>query len=294
MVTKASIAEVRSRYVNAAILGDASLARSVIQQATDGGVTPCEIYLSVLAPAQVKLGDLWHAGKINIAQEHLATSITMQLMDLQRQAMKPRNPIGLRAVVTPVEGDMHFIGARMFADLLIMDGWDVDFFWNPAPADDLVEYVQQRRVHLLALASTVPEQLPNVVSVCDQLRSVEPPRPKTLLGGAALNTTGVDIHSLGVDAIANDLGEAVKQARELVGYRERPPTLEEQLIFIGRNVRAARTQSKLTQKQLAEAADLDRTYISLVEHGKQNPTIAALLRIADAVQTPISDLLSHS
>ena len=44
---------------------------------------------------------MWHRGEINIAQEHLATAITMQMMDRQRQAAKPRTPIGLRALVTP-------------------------------------------------------------------------------------------------------------------------------------------------------------------------------------------------
>ena len=37
---------------------------------------------------------------------------------------------------------------------------------------------------------------------------------------------------------------------------------------------------------------LDRTYISMVEHGKQNLTIGAVLRITDALDVPIGELIA--
>ena len=49
----------------------------------------------------------------------------------------------------------------------------------------------------------------------------------------------------------------------------------------------------MTQQDLADAAGLDRTYISLVEHGRQNLTIGAVLKIAQALDVPIGDLLTH-
>ena len=47
----------------------------------------------------------------------------------------------------------------------------------------------------------------------------------------------------------------------------------------------------MTQGELAEASGLDRTYISLVEHGRQNLTIGAVLKIAHALDVSIGDLL---
>ena len=37
---------------------------------------------------------------------------------------------------------------------------------------------------------------------------------------------------------------------------------------------------------------LDRTYISMVEHGKQNLTIGAVLGIVDALDVPIGELIA--
>ena len=48
----------------------------------------------------------------------------------------------------------------------------------------------------------------------------------------------------------------------------------------------------MTQQDLADASELDRTYISLVEHGKQNLSLGAVLKIANALEVPLSDLLA--
>ena len=188
MATSKLLTQTRDRYADALALGEANVAQSIIDDAIEHGATPPEIYLSVLAPAQVKLGEMWHRGEINIAQEHLATAITMQMMDRQRQAAKPRTPIGLRALVTPAKDDQHFVGARITADLLIMDGWDVDFFWNATPDKDLAEYLQLRRIDLLAISATMSEFLPNVATTTEAIRKLDPSRPKILLGGSAISS----------------------------------------------------------------------------------------------------------
>ena len=133
--------------------GESALAQAVIEQALGRGLSRAEIYLDVLAPSQVRLGEMWHEGRINVAQEHLATSITMAVMDHLRQGMTPRAGLGVRAVVTPVEGDHHSIGARMIADFLAVDGWEVYFLGDGTPAKDLSEFVRQRNADLVAISS---------------------------------------------------------------------------------------------------------------------------------------------
>ena len=286
------LAQTRDRYTDAVARGETTIAQTIIDDAISHGATTPEIYLSVLAPAQVKLGEMWHQGIINIAQEHLATAITMQMMDRQRQAAKPRTPLGLRALVTPVKDDQHFVGARMIADLLIIDGWDVDFFWNATPDKDLAEYVQLRRVDLLAISATMPELLPNVAQTTNTIRNLDPSKPKILLGGSAITHADLEAHELGTDAIVTDVAQAAQIARRIVGRTITKPSLDQQLAAIGQNIRTARNHRKLTQQQLADASDLDRTYISLVEHGKQNLTIAATLKIANALDITITDLIN--
>jgi transcriptional regulator with XRE-family HTH domain len=60
---------------------------------------------------------------------------------------------------------------------------------------------------------------------------------------------------------------------------------------IGRRIRDARRRASLTQVDLAQKAGLARTSITNIEMGNQQPTIHALWRIADSVQTSPCDLL---
>ncbi len=268
------------------------MARSVIEQALGRGVGHVELYLGVLAPAQVRIGELWHEGAVNIAQEHLATSITIGLMDSLRQGMKPQTGLDVRAVVTPVEGDHHSVGARMIADLLAMDGWEVDFLGTGTPASDLGDFVRHRSVDLVAISSTMPEFLPNVRAATDVICGGDSPRPKIMLGGGALQSTPRDLDGLGCDAVVANALEAVSEARRLVGLTEENLTLGEHLALMGRRINSARSSQRMTQQQLADAAGLDRAYISLVEHGKQNLSIGAVLKIANALGVPMGDLLA--
>ncbi len=288
------LTETRDSYGEAQVQGAPVLAHAVIEQALGRGLSPADIYLDVLAPSQVRLGEMWHEGRINVAQEHLATSITMAVMDHLRQGMTPRAGLGVRAVVTPVEGDHHSIGARMIADFLAVDGWEVYFLGDGTPAKDLAEFVRQRNADLVAISSTLLEFLPNARLAADTIRELNSPAPKILLGGASLTKATADTEALGCDATADNVLEAVAEARRLVGLMEERLTLQEQLALMGRRINSTRTGRGMTQQALAEASGLDRTYISLVEHGRQNLTIGAVLKIAQALDMPIGELVAST
>jgi transcriptional regulator with XRE-family HTH domain len=59
---------------------------------------------------------------------------------------------------------------------------------------------------------------------------------------------------------------------------------------LGLNVRRNREARKLTQEKLAERAALHPTYISGIERGVRNPSILSLVRICEALDTPLSNL----
>jgi len=50
---------------------------------------------------------------------------------------------------------------------------------------------------------------------------------------------------------------------------------------------------QMTQKELADRSELDRTYISMVENGKQNLTLGAMVKISIALEVPLASLLRH-
>lgn len=59
----------------------------------------------------------------------------------------------------------------------------------------------------------------------------------------------------------------------------------------GKVLRTVRKESGLTQEQLAHAAEIDRTFVSMIERGTRQPTVRVLFRLASAMQIAPSRLI---
>ncbi len=138
---------------------------------------------------------------------------------------------------------------------------------------------------------TQVEHLPSLTLVAAALRRLTL-APRILVGGAALHGRTRAPETFGIDAVALDARAGVQEARRLAAaVRGTADAAEDYFERLGRRVQELRTARGWTQQQLADEAGLDRTYISGLEHGKQNPTIGALLRLARALEAPIDRLV---
>jgi transcriptional regulator with XRE-family HTH domain len=60
---------------------------------------------------------------------------------------------------------------------------------------------------------------------------------------------------------------------------------------IGEVIVTLRKQKKVKQKDLADSLEISATYLSLIEHGEQRPSIALIARIADFFDLPVTAIL---
>lgn len=63
------------------------------------------------------------------------------------------------------------------------------------------------------------------------------------------------------------------------------------LVKLGASIRTTRLEKNLSQEALADKANIDRSYIGGVERGEHNVAIINLLKISDALETELSELL---
>ncbi|MFN3408478.1 MAG: helix-turn-helix domain-containing protein [Limisphaerales bacterium] len=68
------------------------------------------------------------------------------------------------------------------------------------------------------------------------------------------------------------------------------PKRDSLLLTFGHNVSRLRNQAGFSQDQLAEKADLDRTYLSGIERGVRNPGIKVVIRLARALGVTVAQL----
>lgn len=60
---------------------------------------------------------------------------------------------------------------------------------------------------------------------------------------------------------------------------------------LGANIKRIRASQKMTQGDLCRKLEVDRAYMSNVENGKKNPTLATIEKIANALGVSTNALL---
>lgn len=60
---------------------------------------------------------------------------------------------------------------------------------------------------------------------------------------------------------------------------------------IGDRIREVRGERKLSQQKLAELAGMERQAVNRIEQGHQSPIVDNLIRIAQALNVPLADLV---
>ncbi len=60
---------------------------------------------------------------------------------------------------------------------------------------------------------------------------------------------------------------------------------------LGTNIKRIRTEKGMTQGDICRTLDLDRGYVSSLESGKRNPTLAMIEKVAGALGVTSDELL---
>lgn len=69
---------------------------------------------------------------------------------------------------------------------------------------------------------------------------------------------------------------------------------EPSLVALGAAIRHARLRRGMSQEALAHGSEVDRSYMSSIERGGQNPGVISVVRIAAAMQMTVADLMAEA
>lgn len=173
-------------------------------------------WMNIIEPAMREVGKLWEEGNISVGQEHLATSITQRVMSAFYykilEAPRPKGSVILSA--TP--GELHEIGARMVADLLEIDGWDVHYTGANTPAESVISLVHEYEPRFLLLSTTLISHLDKVIDLVKLVKGngLKHP-PKTIVGGLAYAADQDLWKVVNADAFAGSAQMAIYSLNEL-------------------------------------------------------------------------------
>jgi methanogenic corrinoid protein MtbC1 len=204
----------RDAYLQALLDRNAPRAREVVDAALASGVPVADIYADVFAPALAEVGHMWALDKLNVAQEHYATSVTQTLIATLSAEAPAEAGAGRLAIVSSTPDELHLLGPQMVSDLLQREGWEVLNLGAATPAGDLIELVQAECPDLVALSATTAGRLHGVSEVLGLLAGLDP-RPLVAVGGGLFSGQAAGLaRELGADLVLTDVRDLVAALHE--------------------------------------------------------------------------------
>ncbi len=175
------------------------------------------IYLRIFQESQREIGRLWQTNQVTVAQEHYCTAATQQIMSQLYPYIFAATPGDRKMVMACASAELHELGARMVADFFEMAGWDTYYLGANVPAESILSEVRASGANLLGLSVALPDKIPLVANVIEELHSAGFERPVTVLvGGRPFNIDPELWRKVGADGYAPDASAAIARADELV------------------------------------------------------------------------------
>lgn len=174
-------------FADALVRGNEPLASEAMEQAIELDFSEGEIDELIVSPAMRLVGDLWAQGHLGIADEHLATEISLRVLTLQREAFRvARRRATHRLLFAAVEGEQHVVGLRMAASLTLHAGFDVRMLGPDLPVHALLAAVGRHEPGVVGLTATMPASAARLVESVEAVTAAAP-GVAVVVGGAAVD-----------------------------------------------------------------------------------------------------------
>lgn len=182
-----ALLRLRKEFTRALLAGDQRAAERTVSAAIDRGLSEAEIDVELIAPALFLLGEKWANGEVSVADEHLASEITLRVLALQRERRRATRRRGRsRVMLLAPEGERHVIGLNMACDLLAGAGYDTLLLGADVPLVDIALAAARHEAQVLAFTATMPDSAERLDAAIDYLRTARHPAA-IVIGGSAVS-----------------------------------------------------------------------------------------------------------
>lgn len=204
-------------YMTAALAGDRRAAGRAFESALERGPSVVEPEVHVIQPALYGVGRAWQRNEVSVAQEHVATALSLTLMAQAIARAEWADDCGMRVVLACCAGNHHSVGLRMVADAFELGGWDTVYLGGNTPAPALVDLVRAGPPNLIALSASLPQQLRNLrATVATLRRQLGEACPLIAVGGLVFNQFPLLAGSVDALYLGSNALEARRRADEIV------------------------------------------------------------------------------
>lgn len=202
------------RFVRWATMGDEVSCTSFVDQIIASGLPVMELYQELFIPALERIGDQWEAGKIDEAQEHLASAMIERLM-YRAMHMTPKPPMTAgTALFGCAEGSWHSLGLRMISDAMRLSGWKVLYLGASVPAASFLQSAKEHKPDVVLVSCSLEEGMPECLALVERLRAGD---WKLIVGGRPLTAFESEARKAGADYVCTTLDQFTDEILPALG-----------------------------------------------------------------------------
>jgi methanogenic corrinoid protein MtbC1 len=185
----------------------------VLEPVASGSLGLAEFYDLVIGPVAARVGDLWHAGAISVADEHRATAVNREARRRARRLFEPEPPNGRRVVLACAPEEQHALGLAMAGDVLELAGYETEVLGARTPARDLASFAEQVAADAVAVSCSSPITITGLIEAVTLVHALGVP---VVVGGRAVRDYPAIARAARADAVCTDTTGVVEVVEGLL------------------------------------------------------------------------------
>ena len=171
-------------YFNGLLEGDKNRCRKIVDTLLDEGTGIIEIYTDLFQKALYHVGKMWDQSKLSIGDEHMGTQITEEMLYYCSSRIVPVKQVNKKALISCVNKEYHKLGARMAADVFVLNGWETYFLGASTPTKEILRYVEAKKPDIVGISFSFYINIMKLIDVVREIKNKFPSQ-KIMLGGRA-------------------------------------------------------------------------------------------------------------
>lgn len=150
-----------------------------------------KFYERLLAPVMYKVGELWRAGKLNVATEHVCSNAAHTLVKIINERFS-RNPVAnrkaLKILICTPEGEYHSLGCMVIESFLRSKGYCVSNIAPSVPSDAIITFADKFNPDLIMISITLGENIGVANKLINKILESRISVPPILVGGIGIES----------------------------------------------------------------------------------------------------------
>ncbi len=177
-----------------------------------------ESAISVMRPALIEIGEMWHRAEIPTTIEHFATQfVKRKLVGLI--SMYDNHHAPWTVIIGCSPNEQHEVGALLLCLFMMRQGWQVIYLGPDVPIADLMQTVAQVKPDMVCVSASSIDAAASVVQIGEAVRALPEPHPLYAYGGNIFNIAPELRAVVRGVFLGEDASQAIDTARTLLVAR---------------------------------------------------------------------------